>query len=277
MKAAIVVGSRNEQVRAYFSSRQEAAIPNTYRGKENGTFSSVKLYCFDPENAEAETFRDYVLSIALDYDAVACMVCSTDYDWVEGCENVFFVAFFQTPPWNGNLPNFFSSHIRSWMKNFIYLAGAGIDQKKKIMLLLPKNAFQSPETTSVAQQLKDKACDSTFIRTLQSYYSAMSSRRSPKRKGCSGSDVFFVDDKKHFFQFGDEEHAEAEENSPHNFYCRAGKYLRFGVLIGDKRHFNVSEEKPKDRIHVELAGCHGEPRIYGPKPHLNIFPNGYIE
>lgn len=277
MKAAIVVGTRDEAIHSYFSSRQEAAIPSGYRGKQNGTFSSVKLFCFDAKSGGPEAFREYALKISLDYDAVACMVSSTDYDFVEGCENIFFVAFFQTPPWRANFPNFFSNHIKSWMKNFIFLAKAGVDQKKKIMLLLPANVFQSPETTTIAQQLRDMACETTFIRTLQNFYSEISSRRSPKRKGCSGADVFFVDEKNRFFQFGPELHAEAEEAPPHNFFCRAGKYVRFGILIGDTRHFNVSEEKPKDRICVKLIACHGSPQVYGPSSHLNVFPNGYIE
>lgn len=277
MKAAIIIGTNNPDIQQYFDNRQEAAIPKAYREGNGLAFTALKLFRFDPLNKRGESYREYVLGVAQRYDAVACVVGDDAYDWVDGCDKIFFTTFFSFPGWRANYQNFFSKHFSSWMKNFSEIAKAGGNQKQRTMLLLPVNAFDAEELRELPKALKNHATEGRFIRILQSYFASMGGRQNPKRKGGGDESKFYVDDQRHFFQLGLEEHAEAGELPPHDFFCRAGKFLRFGISIKDKRHFNVTEERPKDRIHVSLENCHGEMDRYGPKTHLNIFPNGHIE
>ncbi|WP_155773937.1 hypothetical protein [Rhodovulum sp. MB263] len=277
MKAAIVVGTNDPEIQNYFDDRQEAAIPKAYREGSGLAFSSLKVFRFDPHNKDGLSYREYVVRVSQRYDAVACVVGVDVYDWVDGCENLFFTTFFNFPGWQPNYQNFFSKHFSSWLKNFSEIAKAGGSQKQRTMLLLPVTAFDADELRALPRLLKDHATEGRFIRILQSYFASVGGRQTPKRKGGGDATKFYVDDRRHFFQLGLEEHAEAGELPPHDFFCRAGKFIRFGISIKDKRHFNVTEEKPKDRIHIRLKNCHGQEDDYGPKTHLNIFPNGHIE
>lgn len=102
--------------------------------------------------------------------------------------------------------------------------------------------------------------------------------RKPKRRPHT-SKKFYVDEKRYFFEYGKENHAQHETDikKGHDFFCDISAKFRFGVKIEERKHFNVcKDDKENSSIESIFEDCHGGDVTIKKITHINMFSNDYI-
>lgn len=102
--------------------------------------------------------------------------------------------------------------------------------------------------------------------------------RKPKKRPHT-SQKFYVDEKRYFFEYGKELHAQHETDikKGHDFSCDISAKFRFGIKIEERRHFNVcKDDKENSSIDGIFENCHGADTTVKKRTHINMFSNDYI-
>lgn len=278
MKIKVVIVSSDSRVVDYFEKRSEAAIPQTLRSSPRRNSKNVydfSISVFDPR--KGDSLIDFVASTSERYDGVVCLVESSDYKLVSECGNSLFVCYFSLSFQIRSVQNYFSHVLNNFLRKFIFYLEEFVNGRNKQVFLLPVNSFQSPELKQFNAFMREEVNCADFKRRIQIFLSHMSSRKTPKRKEQNPKYKYFRDDCRYFFQYGHEEHSIAEDGSDHLTSCKLEKFFKFGARIGDNRHYNLSKEKNTSQVCDIFFSCHGKAKIkYGPRSHLNVFPNGFI-
>ena len=188
--------------------------------------------------------------------------------------SLFVVSLGNTKP-SFNFQNQLRSSYNVGLRAFLILLDRFCQLQFQKMLLLPLENFSAVEIDDLKRLFSDGVNLKGFGDALDRILGSMRSRQKPKTS--SGfKETYFVDDQSLFFQLAHEKHSRAETARPPHFQrCFLASRFRFGARFDEFRHFNVSKEG--DHVSGVFAACHGAPSIYGPRTHLNVFPNDYIE
>ncbi|MHA0989016.1 hypothetical protein [Enterobacter ludwigii] len=155
--------------------------------------------------------------------------------------------------------NGFGELIRLPVRNF-----NDSDFKKtcgKISLLLSNNSLPNAleEMNQLLSMLKNKI-------------------RKPKKRPHT-STKFYVDEKRYYFEYGKELHAQHETDSKkgHDHFCDLSAKFRFSIKLEERKHFNVcKDDKENSSIQGTFENCHGVDIVISKRTHINMFSNDYI-
>lgn len=278
MKALIIVASSSGDITSDVSTRQARLIPEDYRKKAREVFSSVDVASFLCSNT-LESQADFVRFVerhTKNFEMVACIFDRNDYHLVEGVQFGFFAITFDRAEAMRNPQNYFFSHFSLWMKNFIHLAKCYSRTHDWNKFLLPYGVFNNLSLQTLGQKVRDLAAEGRFIRELDQFIGEMNRKRSPKQKGgWRSEEVYYKDDSGVFFRAATEQHAEAESQG-HDPVCNIEKFIRFGVRIPPKFHFNATPRTGSMFGNIDFSTCHGPRKSVANLSHINVFPNNYF-
>jgi hypothetical protein len=150
------------------------------------------------------------------------------------------------------------------------------DQKFAKLMLLPLRNFRAQELVKLRGLFHAGVASATFPKELGDRIADLRKRQTPK-KYSTYQTVYLRDDAGRYFSYGMERHSQVESQvPPHSSECGLNSCFRFGMKYDETRHFNVSEERPREQISGEFRDCHGDLRTVPPQSHINMFPNDFI-
>lgn len=254
--------------------KQGAIVPKSIRDHEQWTSLGADFgaSAYDPAQHH-KTLPEYLLSLRQSCDILVLLVDVRFQHAVVDIAAACFVAHVQFANWPrtnfANVISATSTRLLKVLSHFLPLLNDGATEK---VMLLPFRTFDAKDLRDLRDVCRD-AFVPNFINTVVSRVNALSNRRRPHRK--SGyQELRYVDDQKKLFDYGHEHHAQLATGEPHTPTCILLGTSRFGRLVPNDRHYNVTKEKGKGtEISGAFVGCHDDAYEVSARSHLNIFCN----
>jgi hypothetical protein len=269
MKIAIVIVTRDTDVRAHFDKLKGAVVPKELR---NGgvQYSTLPV---DASCNDDELFK-ILLNAQGKHNAVGVLVEAGLEERFSGCFPAVFLKAFDLIEANNNMMNYFGHNLTRWLKNLIYLSRAFSDGKQQKCLLLPFGNFAAAESAEIVQVCREDNDSGAFQELLENKLKRLRNRSVPKKRK-SGRQHFLKDDYDRYFELGKEKHGQSETRvPPHVPECEITAWARFGVTLNRSLHYNITLETGD--ISGQFNNCHNANAKIKPRGHINMFPNGFI-
>jgi len=250
-----------------------------YLGQSSPVLSLVGFHLNDEKAFDNLTSRIYSLSqkndaLILIADGQSTMEIVTPFREALHC----FKADMTLAHQGRMSENFLRGIVSSAIGEFARFTSFFNDHKYEKILLLPTKIFKMSAFDRLISISKKDVSPDEPIKEIESCIKEIRSTMSPKNyKRFKGMPQYLVDENRLYYEYGHEHHARAETKSPpHNLICALNSRFRFGRKYDDRRHFNVSVERPKTSISGYFTTCHCETSRFSSDTHLNVFPNNYI-
>jgi hypothetical protein len=170
--------------------------------------------------------------------------------------------------------NLVSALIGRALTDFVAFTARFDDKKWQKILRLPNQNFQAEELTRLRAVCRQTIDQKDFGEQLDKALKAFKPRIKPKRKEGNYPNKYIIDDHAKHFEFGHEEHAQADTGPPHTTWCVAANRHRFGRGFRSIEQYNVSRDGGV--MNGTYLDCHGSPKGGDGEDHLNMFTNGFF-
>lgn len=174
-----------------------------------------------------------------------------------------------------NMCSFLINEIRRAVKNYLSIKSAAAKLNNYQALALPLKNFDSQCVHTLINVCTSKTSSKSFQDDLNHALSCLLRLKGPKRRS-RFPEMYFIDDKKLYFQYGQERHSSYETNYPHNKLCHLNGIYRFGIYLEQQRHFNVSTDT-KFFSCTSWFDCHNQHICVTKQDHINMFSNGFFK
>ncbi|WP_313162442.1 hypothetical protein [Kosakonia cowanii] len=150
------------------------------------------------------------------------------------------------------------------------------------LLRLPIRNFNDNDFKKTCIKISQLLSSDTVFENLEDINKLLSMLknkiRKPKKRPHT-STKFYVDEKKYYFEYGKEKHAqhETDPQKGHDHFCDFSARFRFSIKIEERKHFNVcKDDRENSSIQGTFENCHGEDTLISKRTHINMFSNDYI-
>ena len=174
-----------------------------------------------------------------------------------------------------NMCNFLINEIRRALKNYLLVKQIATKLNNYQALALPLKNFDSPCIRKLITVCTNETASKSFQNDLNNVLSNLLHLKGPKRRS-RYPEMYFIDDKKFYFQYGQERHSSYETNYPHNKLCHLNGIYRFGIYLEQQRHFNVSTDT-KFFSCTSWLDCHNQHICVTKQDHINMFSNSFFK
>jgi hypothetical protein len=239
---------------------------------------------FDISRAKGMSFEKFILQggvydgegEARPIDGVIVLFDSSMAYLLNGVRDAVFAA--EVPPigYAENVRNYLKGKFLILLGNYGLIAELLADATKYQAACLPLRNFHAPEFSAIFDACRNFSLQRTFRNEIIPRFNRLLSRRGPKRRS-SYPDVYFKDDRKRYFIYGDEHHSKYETGAAHSLQCLTNGLYRFGNPLDQDRHYNVTvgDSDSTELISSELPNCHDEIVNIKDRSHINMFSNDF--
>ena len=279
MKIFVGLLSPDQSLRQHFGSGLHKVIaPDAIsRGHANGQEPSISLGAYSPhDQLSPDTCERFLLGRT--NGTTGCLLL-IDKEWEFLAQNIrgaVLSLVFERGTVGNSPTNFFHKVTSRLLRAFRVVQANFADANDAQGLSLPRRNFHASELTEIVRLCQEACHERDFHNRIQEQLSLLRRRRRP-RKQSTFKKKYWVDDRKRFFEFGPEQHAQPATGAPHRPSCALNAHFRFGNRIDSTRHYNVSEaEGDQTSIKGEFEDCHDTRVSVAATTHLNMFSNDYF-
>ena len=195
---------------------------------------------------------------------------------VRPIRSAVFSASFYSGGYIPNIGNFLMGQFSRLIKNYSSYLKLTEDKTEKVMVGLPLRNFQANELRSLQRVCGEQVSDGNFQNNLHSALSQLARLRGPKRRSKYPT-VFWKDSRGLYFEHGKERHARYEVGGAHHKACHVNGLYRFGGLLDQEHHYNVTKGDSDDTHWLSggFENCHEELVTIRKCTHINMFSNDF--
>lgn len=240
--------------------------------------ASLVVSAFQGNGRVAASFEKFLLEESKRVGASGLVVLFEEQfsHLIEQIRCAAFAASIPNVHYVENVANFLTGHFRPLLRNFGALLevtnGAVIHQA----VALPLKNFHSPLFFDLLEYCQVGTLAGEFRNDLTVKLNRVARLRGPKRRS-SYPHVYFKDDESRYFKYGFEKHSRPETGGMHGVSCQLNAHFRFGKVLDDERHYNVTvgDSDNPTPISCKLPNCHGETVDVNARSHINMFSSDY--
>lgn len=257
--------------------RQVVADSAISRGSFRQQKPTILLGAFTPESHPTPAnFERFLLGQTKGVEACLLLV---DREWeflIENIRSAVLCQVFDRGTVGSSPMNFFHRETSRLLRGFSTVHTSFASGSEMQALCLPRRNFDATELREIVRLCCEDWSKRNFREKFDEQLKLLRRRRQPLRANSSGK-RYFVDDRRRYFEFGPEKHAQFPTGEPHLPYCAFNGYFRFGHRIDSTRHYNVTAEAgDRTSIEGEFDDCHGTRLAVRRTTHLNMFSNDYF-
>lgn len=284
MRVLVVLVVRHKLALEIFQ-KEGGKLLNTSRMPESVREGIEFFPCsFDLARAKGISFEEFILrggvyageGEARTVDGVIVLIDSSMAYLLAGVRDAVFAAEVQPIGYAENVKNYLTGKFLTLLGNYGLIAEMLADATKYQAACLPLRNFDAEELRALFIVCRERSLDRTFRNEIVPTLNRLLARRGPKRRS-SYPDVYFKDERRRYFIYGDEHHSKYETGGVHNLQCLANGRYRFGRSLDQDRHYNVTvgDSDAKELVSCDLPNCHGELVNVKDRSHINMFSNDF--
>ncbi|WP_322071928.1 hypothetical protein [Paraburkholderia bannensis] len=244
---------------------------------------SLRPCTFDPDRAKGVTLDRFILQggryeetpDTLPVDGVVVLYDTLFSYTLKGVRNALFAAEVQIG-YLENVRNFLIGNFSILLGNYGLFLQMIQDGARLQAVSLPLRNFDAKELRALVDLCRTRTLEKTFQNEIVPQFNQLLKLRGPKRRS-KYPNVYFKDECNRYFEFGHERHSRYETGGTHNLACLINGKFRFGGVLDQERHFNVTvgNSDARELITCDLPNCHDEPVIVKGRTHINMFSNDF--
>jgi hypothetical protein len=278
MKLRVLFATSDQTLRTFIGLRKVSLIPPSmisdgYWAKRGVRFDVCALEI--NANMSSSDFAEMIHTQAEQFDAVVLLIEDACHHLAEGVRDAVFTVDFLKKYGGKSTQNRIGAILTQTLKRFAVVAQKFEDNKFRKLMLLPLDMFQASELKAMRKLITRDNFTSGFNEALDRVLAQFEPRQRPKKR-MTFPDKYVIDDRPLFYQYGHEQHALVERNTPHTAICVLNADFRFGCRYDARRHYNVTKEKKDDPVSGAFISCHQQAVSVRPCSHINVFPNGFM-
>ena len=283
MRVLVILLAEHREVVAFFERKAKSLLEPLFLrtfsvGAPQVTFCSKLLA---GQKGVPLDLADLILEKVLEdgkikIDSVLVLYEKIAEEIVRPIRSAIFSASFYTGGYIPNIGNFLTGQFSRLLKNYSFYSKLTEDKTKKVMVGLPLRNFQAEEFCGLQRVCTEQALDANFQNNLNSALSHLARLRGPKRRSKYPT-VYWKDSRGLYFEYGHERHARYEVGGAHHKACHVNGLYRFGSLLDQEHHYNVTEGDSDDVCWLigNFTNCHEEQVITRKRTHINMFSNDF--
>ncbi|MBB4732230.1 hypothetical protein [Xanthomonas arboricola] len=240
--------------------------------------ASLVVRAFQGNDQAVENFEEFLLEELAQVGASGLVVLFEE-QFSHLIANVRCAAFAASIPrvnYVENVANFLTGHFRPLLRNFgdfLQITSGATDHQA---IALPLKNFNSRSFGELLEYCRIGTLGANFRNDLVVKLNRVLRLRGPKRRSAYPH-VYFVDEGSRYFKYGFERHSKPETGGNHKIYCQLNAGFRFGKVLENERHYNVTVGDSDNRtpITCNLPNCHSESVPIKARSHINMFSSDY--
>jgi hypothetical protein len=245
---------------------------------------SLLARSFSPDEAKGLSFEEFVLQGGLyeklpdapNVDGVVALYDASLSYLLNGVRNAVFAAELPAIGYLPNVQNFLIGHFSTLLGNYGLLVEMVQDSTSHQAASLPIRNFDADEFRTLVGVCQARSLERTFQNEIIPALNRLLRLRGPKRRS-SYPHVYFKDESGRYFRYGHERHSKYETGGSHGQACLMNGRYRFGGVLEQDRHFNVTvgDSDARELISCNLPNCHDDVINVKDRTHINMFSNDF--
>ncbi|MCL4632823.1 hypothetical protein [Burkholderia sp.] len=283
MEVLVVLVARHKLALKIFEDEGRQLLNKEKMPPEIADMVSLRPCTFDPDRAKGVALDRFILQggayeetpDASPVDGVVVLYDMSLSYALKGVRNAIFAAEVQIG-YLENVRNFLIGNFSILLGNYGLFLQIVQDGTRLQAVSLPIRNFDAEELRALVDLFQTRTLEKTFQNEIVPKFNKLLKLRGPKRRS-KYPNVYFKDERNRYFEFGHERHSRYETGEAHNLACLMNGKFRFGGVLDQERHFNVTvgNSDARELITCDLPNCHDEPVIVKGRTHINMFSNDF--